>query len=64
MIPQSEELGLGPFGPWFLAQAGLRVAAQRLEVMNTPTADVGLNEVVAGGSVLTGGSFINLTQRE
>lgn len=58
MIPRSEELGLGPFGPWLLAQAGLRVAAQRLEVTSTPTADVGLNEVV------TGGSFINLTQRE
>lgn len=33
------------------------------KLLNMPTAD-GLNEVVAGGSVLTGGSFINLTQRE
>lgn len=66
LIPLSEDLGLGLFGPCLLAQARLWVAAPGSEVIiiSTPTAAVGLNEVVAGGSVLTGGSFINLTQRE
>lgn len=51
LIPLSEDLGLGLFGPCLLAQARLWVAAPGSEVIiiSTPTAAVGLNEVVAGG---------------
>lgn len=34
------------------------------KLLNILTADVGPNEAVAGGSALTGVSFINLTPRE